>query len=256
MPRASPVELTRRVVEWHRARRQQAEIAKRCVWNDKRLVFRVSAVVVGNVNLDMKRLALLYALVFALVAVALADNPSTRRKYVSPDRVFQFSYPPVFVLHAEPDKFHGWLCSSFIVCLEYPREQLYDGYDLGPVEFWVTNPIQLLDVRSSAHPITTEPDCVKFRTYAEPVSTTMINGVKFATLSRSGVAAGTTSDIQLFRTFHAGKCYELGSSLSIAAGGYTKEDYEVGRIKHFTLADQKDLRAVLDGIVRTFRFLK
>ena len=203
----------------------------------------------------MKRLALLCALVFAVGAAALPGSRSAQRIYVSPDRTFQFSYPKWLVLHAAPEKFHGWLCSVFIVCFEYPRD-LYKGYDFGPTEFWVANPVQLLDVRGSAQPVATESDCLTFRTYTEVVSKTVINGVKFATLSRSGVAAGTASGIQLFRTFHNGKCYELGTSVSISAGGYMKEDYETGRIKHFTEADQKRVRTALDGIVRTFRFLK
>jgi hypothetical protein len=182
--------------------------------------------------------------------------PPKRRTYVSPDGTFQFSYPTWLVLHADAEKFGGYLCHDSVVCLEYPRE-LYEGYDFGHAEFWVnTHPVQVRDVRRGGEPITNEADCLTFRTNTEPVSTTVINGVKFATWSRGGAAGGTSSEFQFFRTFHKGKCYELGTDVSISYDGWGKEEYESGKIKHFTAAEQKKVRGVLDAIVRTFRFLK
>ncbi|HKN33901.1 MAG TPA: hypothetical protein VJX16_11735 [Terriglobales bacterium] len=208
----------------------------------------------------MKRLALVSVIILVLGVAAVAtarlwDRASAQRTYISPDGTFQFSYPAWFSLTADSEHFQGWLCQDFIVCLQYPRE-MYKGSDFGPTEFWVDYPRQLLDVRGSAQRVTSRSDCLSFRTYTEPVSTTVINGVGFSTLSRDGVAAGTVSDVRFFRTFHKGKCYELGTALSISAGGYVKEDYESGRVTHFTDADRKKVEAVLNDIVRTFRFLK
>jgi len=176
-------------------------------------------------------------------------------QFRSPDGIFEFSYPSWLVLHADAEKSGGYLCHDSIVCVEYPRE-LYEGYDFGSAEFWVNNnPVQVLDIRHGAQPTTTEADCLTFRTN-KPVSTTVINGKKFATWFVGGAAGGTTSHIEFFRTFHNGKCYQLGTSVSISSTGYGKEDYESGRLKHFTAADEEKVRAVLDGIVKTFRFLK
>src|SRR5207244_10811098 len=58
---------------------------------------------------------------------------------------------------------------------DLPRE-MYKGSDFGPTEFWVDYPRQLLDVRGSAQRVTSRSDCLSFRTYTEPVSTTVING--------------------------------------------------------------------------------
>jgi hypothetical protein len=207
----------------------------------------------------MKRSALVSVIILLFVGVAAtaqsSKHASTQSTYISPEGEFQFSYPAWLLLTTDSEHFQGYICQDFIVCLRYPAD-MYKGSDFGPTEFWITYPRQLLDVKGSAQRVTSKSDCMSFRTSTEPVSTTVINGVKFSTLVRDGVATGTAYHIRLFRTFHRGKCYELGAELSISAGGYDKEDYETGRITHFTDADQKQVQAVWDGIIRTFRFLK
>ncbi|HEV8523631.1 MAG TPA: hypothetical protein VGQ71_03965 [Terriglobales bacterium] len=189
--------------------------------------------------------------------VALAGWAQTGKKtYTSPDGVFSFSYPSSFNLHTDPEHHHARLCSDYIVCLTYDPSQ-YAGSDFAGATFWVENPVQLLDNGSTAQAVITEADCLAFRTYEqEPVSAVRINGVKFATVSFWGAAGGTSDQVQLFRTFHHGKCYELGAAWSIASSGYEKEDYESGRVKHFTKASQKKIRAALNAIVKGFHFLK
>jgi hypothetical protein len=81
--------------------------------------------------------------------------------------------------------------------------------------------------------------------------------VKFTTLLQTGVAGGTQGEHRLFRTFHNGRCYEIGTSLTtLSTGGFDKEDYESGRVKHFDEADKNKVRSVLRAIADSFRFLK
>ncbi len=204
----------------------------------------------------MKRACIAHILLLIAVASATAQHKSpeaTESVYTSPDGIFQFRYSASWNLFPKPSS-ESETCQGKLVCVESPPEY-YKGYDFADATFWVRFPLWRVGL-APAQPVLTKSDCLNFRTHTEPVSTITINGVKFTTLSLVGAALGTTHFSRLFRTFHDGKCYELVTDLSRISSGYEKNDYVRGRIKHFSKADEKRVRAVLNSMVASFRFLQ
>jgi hypothetical protein len=117
--------------------------------------------------------------------------------------------------------------------------------------FWVGIAARLSESAETMQPITNRSDCMTFadrRDQAVKRSTTVINGVRFATSSfGDGGPPGTSSIDQLFRTFRHGKCYELGTAIS------WRND---GSLPHSNDGDSAKVAKKLRVIVHSFRFMK
>jgi hypothetical protein len=205
----------------------------------------------------VKRLTVVLCLLLIGGAAGLPKQDSRLKKYVSPNGRFEFSYPGWLVLHTDPESYSENDCTNYLFCVEYP-ENLFEGTDFAGGWFQLRIALDS-EIKNGSGAITSKGQCLAFNDYARyegRVSNTMLHGVHFATLSRAGAALGTLSDIQLYRTFHSGTCYELNITTAIANGGYSEEDYQSGGIKHFSPADTKKVQAVLQGILNSFHFLK
>ena len=75
-----------------------------------------------------------------------------------------------------------------------------------------------------------------------------INGIPFAKIGRSGVAAGHIYDVTSYRTVHADACHEITLLIHTANIGV----YEPGTVAEF---DEKTVKSKLSTILHTFRFL-
>jgi len=74
------------------------------------------------------------------------------------------------------------------------------------------------------------------------------NGIPFARIGRSGVAAGHIYDVTSYRTVHADACYEITLFIHYANVGV----YEPGTVAEF---DEETVDDKLATLLHTFRFL-
>lgn len=177
---------------------------------------------------------------------------SAMRMYSDPGGAFTFAYPKSFHLRED---IGGMLSQGCIACLSYDRN-LYPHSNFAGAEFWVDIPKDPAKPDGdSPEPITTESDCVSFRGLegVKRPPPEMIGGATFARVTWGGAATGTESDVELFRAFHDGKCYELGTEISVI-GAYDPEDYASGRVKRFTQSDEEHVRRDLQLVLHTFLF--
>jgi hypothetical protein len=198
--------------------------------------------------------AIIAAFVLLLPAVTVMGQQKSvataQEVYSSPDRVFRFQYPGRLKLHSEGS------CLGNLVCVEWPSDYVYKGYNFAGAQFWVGTAKEPEGAAESSKKVTTESDCLAFHGYPDRLGSTVINGVRFATRSWTEGAAGTSGEFQLFRTFYNGVCYELATEVLVADAGYSEEDYASGRVRRFTKTDNAQVKGVLNGIVNSFRFLK
>jgi hypothetical protein len=88
--------------------------------------------------------------------------------------------------------------------------------------------------------------------YIKPQQPTkFINGVKFVHGVFGGAAMGHYSDMDFYRAFHNGVCWELSVLLTTTEFA----SYEPGDIREFTPADDQRVKGDLNKIVNSFKFL-
>jgi hypothetical protein len=79
----------------------------------------------------------------------------------------------------------------------------------------------------------------------------IIGGVAFIHGVTGEAAGGNSSSTDIYRTFHAGTCYEL--SVTSSASNYA--NYEPGMIKEFTTADESKVSSAMKRVLDSFRFI-
>ena len=208
------------------------------------------------------------ALVVAMMAVreavprAVAQNRTTGplalkvKTFVSPDGTFQFDYAdslarcqpegPVPTLLNERRS-----CASYIpvcdedriACLAYPADE-YRGYNFEAAAFSVI----------ALPGVTTELKCLTNvdRNTCRPPRSEAHNSVTFGTAECYEGGLGHHLNRQIYRTFHAGACYQL--SVNIAESAFA--NFPAGTIKEFSRADRQNVEQLLHTPVVTFRFRK
>ncbi|MBV9072743.1 MAG: energy transducer TonB [Acidobacteria bacterium] len=189
------------------------------------------------------------------VAFHLPRAPAPRpqlRHYVASDGSFILDYPSSLQVRRESD---GTISQGCIACFSYDRN-LFPKSNFASAEFWVglaTNPAG--SDSDTPQPIDRKEDCVRFYGLdnVQRLPQRLIAGTFFARIRWGGAAAGTESDTELLRTFHNGKCYELGISVAVV-GAYDPQDYASGRINRFTEADRQLVWKELQQAVQSFRF--
>jgi hypothetical protein len=196
---------------------------------------------------------LIGALLVAAIGLSMlprlqAQNPSTsqQKTFTSPDGVFRFTYPATFALYQGKDPREASyipVCQDTgLVCVVYPPEK-YKGTNFGAAAFAVT----------AVSDATTESACSTFETTAAGRHPTeIINGVAFKTGVTADAAMSHSLETHIYRTFHAGKCYEL--DINITQTSF--EVYDPGTIRKFTLRDKQRVQDALKKIVGSFSFLK
>jgi hypothetical protein len=82
--------------------------------------------------------------------------------------------------------------------------------------------------------------------------TTRIHGVSFAAFEFGEGGMNQGVDVELYRTFHSGKCYQLGINFATANN---PEDFDPP-IRTLTEKDENEINGRLEEDRKSFRFLK
>jgi hypothetical protein len=189
-------------------------------------------------------------LTIAIALLAATAAFAGQATYTSPDGVFQFTYPDSFRLYAGDQIGDGSspACSPPPVvngeaCVRYQNDK-YKRTTFNDAAFLV----------NTVPEASNEADCLSFKDWQaeERVKTSYatINGVQFSKASMVGVMRAYSNQEHLYRAFHGKQCYEL--SITIGYALYSDDD----KLKTFTADDAKKVRAALEPVLQSFRFLK
>lgn len=215
--------------------------------------------------------AALALVVWSLLSLPLSwaeSHTEALKTFTAPDGAFTFSYSKQLV-RCEKDP-HGndvWhppdICSSYqgvcdglaavdektqtsVVCFAYPRNKFTDTRAFEAATFSV----------EVVHDSKTANDCLAGPQLKDPDGggldvdkngTKRIHGVSFAAFNFGAGAMNQGTSVNLYRTFHNGKCYQLGIDQGSAAAQIF--DPPVGE------PDCGEVERTLDQALNSFRFL-
>lgn len=199
------------------------------------------------------------------------------RTFVAPDGSFSFRYSENLVNCKQLKD--GWRppesCTSYVpVCDDVLREEVHTPIQTSFACFgYPRNKVANSPIPEESDPIVghqttleaatfsvetldgekTEKGCLAARPLVRTESRagwTKINSVRFAVFDTGD--AGTGSDMvgHAYRTFHRGKCYQLGVNLATSHG-----DFEPP-VPELTKSDQSEISGTLQQARKSFRFLK
>ncbi|HJX83624.1 MAG TPA: hypothetical protein VJ723_04700 [Candidatus Angelobacter sp.] len=204
---------------------------------------------------------LLTAAGFSVLPRVQAQSPraSHLKTFTSPDGVFRLAYPNGFVLsQGGQSKSYLPVCQeNGLACVVYPPAR-YKGTNFGAAALSVN------EVKDA----TTETACFTFeaqqtvvdsngqRNQTQEVSdkhpTETINGTEFKTGVTGDAAMSHALATDIYRTFHAGKCYEMDINIMQTSLGV----YDPGTVRKFTQRDNRRVRNDLKKVLSSFTFLK
>jgi len=223
-----------------------------------RLAFRVHRVD-NEVLIRMKTLIAL-----CLCGLSLPAQ-TTLRTFTSPDGVFQFKHSDVLVDCTSLGKqengagssvpescmSQGTICGapgsegSPMACFAYRNEEFKDKPHFVAATFFVA------EIQSAK----TEQGCLKgspnWFVINSKAEATTINHVAFKTFEIGDNWTSGGQSGPAYRTFHNGKCYELGIQTVIS-----RAVYDPGTAKEFTKKDWSQVEATLRQALNSFVFLK
>jgi len=126
-----------------------------------------------------------------------------------------------------------------LVCFPYdPKE--YEGTNFESAAF----AIHLRD------DIETEAECLAVQPAEDATGAVMLGGTVFSSFSFGDAAMSHRLDGRNYRAWREGNCYELATRIATSVF----EVWEPGSIRKFTPADEAAVRAVLEGMLKSFRF--
>ena len=188
------------------------------------------------------------------------------KTFTSPDGSFQFKYSPVLVhckleepregslgdwVPADSCSSQGGLCddvgssdATTLVCLGYPRNRFKDKPTFSGAAFFL----------AELPAVTTRRTCLKGSEnwVIESVRNVRIDSRPARLFRVDDTWTSHRETGEIYRIFHAGKCYELGiRQVSTSLG-----TYDPGAIKPFTRRDLAEVRRNLRYGLDSFRFLK
>jgi len=185
---------------------------------------------------------------------------SDTKVFTDPDGAFSFRYPNRLIrCKKNPQGNYVWdppeNCSAYhptcdeladpgqtsIACFAYPRNKFTDTPAFEAATFSV----------EVVHGCTTAKSCLAGPAEADKGGTTRIHGVSFAVF---GVGEGGMSqevDGDVYRTFHKGKCYQLG--INVETADVATFDPPA---RALTDADRHEVTGTLEQARKSFRFLK
>lgn len=169
--------------------------------------------------------------------------PQPRGPQIFSDGASQFTYPAEYEIGTNDSG--GGLCSfeSEIACVVFPAGR-FRGTTFAGASF---DESQIQEAKTKAQ-------CLEFSDFyvagKDPLKN--INHVTFVHRTAASAAMGTVTEIDAYRAFHEGKCYEL--SINIAATHI--QSYDPGAIQEFTEADEAQVRKELTAILESFEFTK
>src|ERR1700730_8966982 len=134
---------------------------------------------------------------------------------------------------------------STMACFAYPNERFKDKPSFVAATFFVS------EIQSAK----TEKVCLKgspnWFVINSKAGTTTINHVAFKTFEIGDNWTSGGQSGPAYRTFHNGKCYELGIQTVIS-----RAEYDPGTVKKFTKKDRSEVEGRLKRALNSFAFLK
>jgi hypothetical protein len=187
------------------------------------------------------------------------------RTFTSPDGIFQFKYSDVLVDCASLGKqenrtgssvpeacmSQGSICGgmgseeSTVACFAYPKERFKDKDVFVAATFYVS---EILSAKTEEVCLKGSPDWFVIKSEAE---TTEINHITFKAFEISDNWTSGGQSGPAYRTFHKGKCYELGIQ-----NVFSRAVYDPGTVKKFTKKDSSEVGSRLRQPLNSFVFLK
>ena len=120
---------------------------------------------------------------------------------------------------------------------------------------YATFSVEVVDEHTTAKSCLAGPDLKDPQGFGLDVDkrgTTRINGVSFAVFEFGAGAMNQGTDVVAYRTFHKGKCYQLGVNFATANN---PEDFDPP-IRALTDKDENQINGPLEEARKSFRFLK
>lgn len=213
----------------------------------------------------MWRLLVVGLLAISGIVFAQKKTSTSLKVYTSPDAAFRFTYPSLLINCEKRQQGDGYIwvqseCSAYfpacdetlsleqsnkkaIVCLAYPRNKHTDSPTFEAATFAVAQIDGARDSKSCISPKLDQIDRKK--------PGTKIGGVEFTAFEtgEGGMNQGVTAEI--YRAFHANKCYELAIAIVTAnSGAFDPPPREL------TKADWDEVNHRLDQARDSFHFLK
>jgi hypothetical protein len=184
------------------------------------------------------------------------------KTFTAPDGAFSFRYWD-HLINCEQKKQRGgegyhWIpenCSAYVpvcddleaegqtsvVCFAYPRNKFTNT----PAFDAATFSVEVVDQRNTEERCLDNPDSTE-----DAAGTVRINGVSFAAFDGGDAAAGKSTDGSIYRTFHRGKCYQLGINVATAHGTFDPP------VRELRSRDLNEVKGKLEQARKSFRFLK
>lgn len=226
----------------------------------------------------MKKIALFVLLaLLPLEFPTAASAQATQKVFTGPDAAFRFKYssrlvdctklaptqppssnvPKIFTGNppalSVPDACmsQGPMCSAepdseakTLACYGYPKDEFRSKPEFIAATFFVA------EVEGA-----TEKNCLQGSQYwnvedLENAKLTNINGITFKVFEFYGGWAGGGQGGHAYRTFHKGKCYELGIQTAFENSG----NYDPGTIEEWTKQDDDKIQKLLNEPLHSFTF--
>jgi hypothetical protein len=203
---------------------------------------------------------------FCLIACATTSwaqsHAEALKTFTAPGGAFSFRYSDQLI-HCEQEKqkdgSYDWnpeTCSAYIpvcddtasatsiVCFAYPRNRFTNTQAFEAATFSV----EVVHDRTTAKSCLAGPEAVQ---RVDKHGTAIVHGVSFKVfgVGDSGTGQGTEGDV--YRTFHGGKCYQLG--VNVATSDVATDDPPQ---RELTDADLHEINGTLEQARKSFRFLK
>jgi hypothetical protein len=210
-----------------------------------------------------RRAAMLTLAGWVLLGASFCWAQSATKTFTAPDGAFTFRYWEnlVHCKHLETGS-NAWdpgdICMAYIpvcddligrehqtsiACFAYPRNNFTNtpAFEAATFSVEIVNDEKTEKGCRAARPDSTE----------KPAGTTAINGVSFAVIEFGDSAMNQWMGGHAYRTFHSGKCYQLGVNFAES----NPVDYDPP-IRSLTDKDENEINGRLDQTRKSFRFLK
>jgi hypothetical protein len=191
------------------------------------------------------------------------SDPEPLRTFTAPDAAFSFRYWDHLIRCKKiPEVWAPDECSAYhptcddladltgkrqtsIACFAYPKNKFTDTKAFEAATFSV----EVVDEHATAKSCLAGPEAEGLD--VDKHGTTRIQGVSFAAFEFGEGGMNQGVDVELYRTFHNGKCYQLG--INRASANATVFDPPE---RDLTDADEREVNGTLKQALKSFRFLK
>ncbi|MFY9791584.1 MAG: hypothetical protein WAJ99_10385 [Candidatus Sulfotelmatobacter sp.] len=200
---------------------------------------------------------------------------SSLKTFTSSDGLFRFQYPDMLVNcaprqtptgaqerggseEAQPGTSISDACVSqgancdgpgsggrAMACFAYPKERFKDKPAFVAATFYVS---EILSAKTEEVCLKGSPGWFVIKSEAE---TTTINHLTFKAFEIGDNWTSGGQSGPAYRTFHSGKCYELGIQ-----NVFSRAEYDPGTVREFTKQDSSDVEDRLRQALNSFVFLK